>query len=62
MMIADDSFIATRMVICQATKVLTTLAFGVNMTHAHLRFAEYDEWHWTEDADNGGGWHTARWG
>ena len=47
------------MMICQQ-KVLTTLAFGVNMTHAHLRFEEYDEWQWTEGPEAGVGWHTAR--
>ena len=48
------------MMICQQ-KVLTTLAFGVNMTHGHLRFEEYDEWQWTEGSEAGIGWHTARW-
>ena len=47
------------MMICQQ-QVLTTLAFGVNMTHAHLRFEEYDEWQWTEGPESGVGWHTAR--
>lgn len=54
--------VGTTLLALYSPEVLTTLAFSVNMTHAHFRKADYDEYEETEDIGEGSRWFIGRQG